>query len=61
MISEHKQCDNAATNANSENAKRRQVLQESVGTGEKEVESSTGKFWAAGFHHVRPVIAWRAF
>jgi hypothetical protein len=24
----------------------------SVGTGTKEVESSTGHVWAAGFHHV---------
>jgi hypothetical protein len=23
-----------------------------VGTGEKEDESSTGRVWAAGFHHV---------
>jgi len=27
-------------------------LQGSVGTGKKEDESSTGRVWAAGFHHV---------
>ena len=27
-------------------------LQGSVGTGTKEDESSTGRIWAAGFHHV---------
>ena len=29
-----------------------QVLQGSVGTGTKEDESSTGRVWAAGYHHV---------
>jgi len=33
-------------------AEWRQVLQESMGTGTKEDESSTGCVWAAGFHHV---------
>jgi len=34
-------------------------LRGSVGTGTKEDESSTGRFWAAGFHHVtaRPRLA----
>jgi len=27
-------------------------LRESVGTGTEEDESSTGRIWAAGFHHV---------
>jgi len=27
-------------------------LRGSVGTGTKEDESSTGRIWAAGFHHV---------
>jgi hypothetical protein len=27
-------------------------LRESVGTGTEKDESSTGRFWAAGFHHV---------
>jgi hypothetical protein len=33
-------------------AELRQVPQESMGTGAKEDESSTGRGWAAGFHHV---------
>jgi hypothetical protein len=33
-------------------AEWRQVLQGSVSTGAKEDESSTGRIWAAGFHHV---------
>jgi hypothetical protein len=33
-------------------AEWRQVLWESVCTGTKEDESSTGSVWAAGFHHV---------
>jgi hypothetical protein len=54
MLSDHKYCDNAATNSNSENARRRMVasLRGSVDTGTKEDESSTGRVWAAGFHHV---------
>ena len=28
-------------------------LRGSVGTGTKEDESSTGRVWAAGFHHVK--------
>jgi len=28
-----------------------QVLRESVGSGTNEDESSTGRVWAAGFHH----------
>ena len=54
LLSEHKHCDNVATNSNSENARSRMVasLQGSVGTGTKEGESSNGCFWAAGFHHV---------
>ena len=43
-----------STNSNSENARTRLVasLRVSVGTGTKEDESSTGRVWAAGFHHV---------
>jgi hypothetical protein len=33
-------------------AEWRQVLLGSVGMGTKEVESSTGHVWGAGFHHV---------
>jgi hypothetical protein len=33
-------------------AEWRQVLWESMGMGTKEDESSIGRIWAAGFHHV---------
>jgi hypothetical protein len=33
-------------------AEWKQVLQGSVGTGTKEDESSAGRVWPAGFHHV---------
>jgi hypothetical protein len=33
-------------------AEWRQVLRESVSTGTKKDESSTGRVWGAGFHHV---------
>ena len=54
LLSEHKHCDNAATNSNSENARSRMLasLRGSVGTGTKEDESSTVCVWAAGFHHI---------
>jgi hypothetical protein len=54
MFSEHKHSDIAKTNSSSESARRRMVanLWGSVDTGTKEDESSTGRVWAAGFHHV---------
>ena len=54
LLSEHKHCDNAATNSNSENARSRMVanLRRSVGMGTKEDLSSTQRVWAAGFHHI---------
>jgi hypothetical protein len=33
-------------------AERKQILRGSVSTGAKEDESSTGRVWVAGFHHV---------
>jgi len=64
------QCDTTATNSNSENARSRMVasLRGSVGTGidhlvqgtgTREDESSSGRVWAARFHHVtaRPRLA----
>ena len=61
-ISEHKHCDNAATNLNSENARSRMVasVRGSVGMGTQEDESSTGRVSAAGFHHVNrtTVVLW---
>jgi len=54
LLSEHKHCDDTAINSNSENTRSRTVagLRGSVGTGTKEDESSTGRIWAAGFHHI---------
>jgi exonuclease V gamma subunit len=54
LLSEHKHCDNAATNSNSENARSRMVasLQGNMSMGTKEDESSTGRVWVAGFHYV---------
>ena len=54
LLSEHKHCDNAATNSNSKNARSRMVasLRGSVGKETKEEESSTGRVRAAGFHRV---------
>jgi len=54
LLSEHKHCDNMATNSNGKKARSRQVacLRGSVGTGRNEDESSMGRVWAAGFHHV---------
>jgi hypothetical protein len=33
-------------------------MRESMGPGAKEDESSTGCFWAAGFHHVTARSRW---
>jgi hypothetical protein len=54
LPSEHKHCDNAATNSNSENARSIMLvsLWGNVGTGAKGDESSTGRVCATGFHHV---------
>jgi hypothetical protein len=54
LLSEHKHCDNAATNSNSENTRSRMVasLRGSVGTRTKEDESSIGRVWTAAFHRV---------
>ena len=59
LLSEHKHCDNVATNWNSENARSRMgaSLRGSVGMGTKEDESSTGCIWAAGFHHVNGLFS----
>jgi hypothetical protein len=54
LLSEHKRCDNTATNSKSVNSRSRMVasLWGSMGTGMKEDESSTGCIWDAGLHHV---------
>jgi hypothetical protein len=60
LLSEHKHCDNAATNSNNENARSRMFvsLRGRVGTGTKEEESSTELL---DFTMLWPVLAWRAF
>jgi len=54
LLSEHKHCDNAATNSNSENGRSRMAasLRGSMGTETKEDESSTGRVWVVEFQHV---------
>ena len=54
LTSEHKHCDNTATNLNSESTRSRIVasFQGSMAMGTKEDESSTGCVWDAGLHHV---------
>jgi hypothetical protein len=54
LLSENRQCDNVTTNSNSENPRSRMMtsLRGSVGTRTKEEKSSTGRGWAAVFHHV---------
>jgi hypothetical protein len=42
-------------------AEWRKVLRGSLHMGAQENESNTGHVWAAGFHHVRPILTWRAF
>jgi hypothetical protein len=51
LHSEHKHCDNVATNSNSENATRGMVvsLWGYMNMGTKEDESSAWHIWAAGF------------
>jgi hypothetical protein len=34
-----------------------EVLRGSVGTGENKDESSTGRIWASGFHHVMALFS----
>jgi hypothetical protein len=63
-LSEHKHCDNTATNLNSENARSRKVasLWGSVGTGEKSKMSQVlGTFRLLDFTMLQPVLTWRTF
>jgi hypothetical protein len=53
-LSEHKHCDNAAINTNSENARSRMEAS-SAGKreyGAKKDEPSTKRVWAVGFQHI---------
>ena len=63
MLSEHKHCDNEATNSNSENARSRMVasLQGAWVRGQREINQVLGAFGLLDFTMLRPVIAWREF
>jgi len=63
VLSEQKNCDNAATNLNSENARSRMMpsLRGSGGTETKEDSQILGAFGLLDFTMLRPVLAWRAF
>jgi len=56
LLSEHKHRDKAATNSNSENVRSRTQnggkFAGKCGYGAKKDELSTGRVWAAGFHHI---------
>jgi len=63
-LSEHKHCNNAATNSNSENARSRMVerLRGSVvWVQRREMSQVLGAFGLLYFTTLRPVLAWRTF
>ena len=63
LLSEHKHCDNAATNSNSENARSRmvQVCGEAWVRGQRKMTEVLGAFGLLDFTMLRPVLEWRAF
>jgi hypothetical protein len=63
LFSEHKHCDNAATNSNSENVRSRMAasLRRSVGTGTMKMSQVMGAFGLLDFTMLPPVLAWRAY
>ena len=63
LLSEHKHCDNVATNSKSENARSRMVasLWGSVGTGTKNMGQVLGAFGLLDFTMLWPFLAWHAF
>ena len=63
LVSEHKDCDNAATNLNSGNARSRMVasLWEAWLRGNRKMSKLLGAFGLLDFTMLRPVLAWRAF
>jgi len=62
-LSEHKHCDNVATNSNSENARSRMVagLRGSVDRGRRKMSQVLGAFGLLDFTILRLFVAWRAF
>jgi len=63
LLSEHKHCDNVATNSNRENARSRMVasLRGSVGMWTKGDESVPGIFGLLDFTMLWPVLTWHTF
>jgi hypothetical protein len=63
LLSEHKHCDNAATNLNSENARSRMVasLRGSVGMETGKMSQVLGAFGLLDFTMLQHVLVWRAF
>jgi hypothetical protein len=63
-LSEHNRSDNAATNANSENARSRMVASSAgkrgYGGKERNMGQVLGAFALLDFTMLRPVLAWRA-
>jgi len=58
LLSEHKHCDNAATNSNSENARSRMLASL---RGQRKTSQVLGSFGLLEFTVLRAVLAWRAF
>jgi len=63
LLSEHKHCDNAATNSNSENTRSRTVasLLGSMVQGQRKMSQELGAFGLLDFTMLLPVVTWRAF
>ena len=62
LLSEHKHCDNAATNSNSKNARSRTVESLQGSSGYEDNGSQVlGAYGLLDFTIVQPVLAWRAF
>jgi len=63
LLSEHKYCDNVATNSNGEKARSRMVarLRGRVGTGTKEMSQVLGVFRLLDFTMLQPILTWSVF
>jgi len=63
LLSEHKHCDNTATNSKGENARSRMVarLRGRVGMGTKEMSQVLGAFGLLDFTMLQPVLVWSTF
>jgi len=59
-LSEHKHCDNTATNSNNENARSRMVASLWV-KGKRKMSQVLGAFGLLDFTMLQPVLAWHAF